>query len=219
MNTLLLRLTGPMQSWGLQSRFSVRDTGREPSKSGLLGLVCAALGIPREDEAALKALANLRMGIRVDREGKLSRDYHTALQVLKAGGGIKETEPSSRYYLADAAFLAGLEGEDLALLQQIQVALGNPVYPIFLGRKAFLPSYPVQIPDGLREGTGLEDALRNYPYLGRDPMPDRLRVVIEFPEGELMRPDQPLSFAERRFATRQVHNDFVSAPTTSKEVS
>ena len=40
MSTLLLRLAGPMQSWGVQSRFSVRDTGLEPSKSGVIGLLC-----------------------------------------------------------------------------------------------------------------------------------------------------------------------------------
>ena len=42
-----------MQSWGTQSRFSVRDTGREPSKSGVVGLIGAAMGIPRDDEDAI----------------------------------------------------------------------------------------------------------------------------------------------------------------------
>ena len=45
MSTLLLRLAGPMQSWGTDSKFDVRRTGREPSKSGVIGLVAAALGI------------------------------------------------------------------------------------------------------------------------------------------------------------------------------
>src|ERR1039457_3308223 len=73
--TLLLRLAGPMQSWGLDSRFDQRDTGLEPSKSGVLGLVCAALGKPRDDRAgpwpSLSQLASLRMGVRVMREGTL----------------------------------------------------------------------------------------------------------------------------------------------------
>ncbi len=47
MSVLLLRLAGPLQSWGTQSRFRVRDTGREPSKSGVIGLLCTALGRPR----------------------------------------------------------------------------------------------------------------------------------------------------------------------------
>ena len=41
MSVLLLRLSGPMQSWGVQSRFTVRDTGLEPSKSGVVGLIAA----------------------------------------------------------------------------------------------------------------------------------------------------------------------------------
>src|ERR1019366_10448139 len=84
--TLLLRLAGPMQSWGLDSRFDdLRDTGLEPSKSGVLGLVCAALGKPGDDQPgywpSLAELVSLRMGVRVLREGTLRVDFQTA------GGG------------------------------------------------------------------------------------------------------------------------------------
>ncbi|MCX6022801.1 MAG: CRISPR-associated protein Cas5, partial [Chloroflexi bacterium] len=48
MPTLLMRLAGPMQSWGTQSEFRNRDTGIEPSKSGIIGLLGAALGWPRD---------------------------------------------------------------------------------------------------------------------------------------------------------------------------
>src|SRR5262245_45694114 len=83
MGTLLLRLAGPMQSWGTDSRFSVRDTGLEPSKSGVIGLLCAALGKPRveqpgDGQPTLAKLSALRMGVRVDREGVMRRDFHTA---------------------------------------------------------------------------------------------------------------------------------------------
>ncbi len=214
MNTLLLRLSGAMQSWGVQSRFSVRDTGLEPSKSGVLGLVCAALGVARTDEAALAGLARLRLGVRVDREGVLKVDYHTALDVLKAGGGLKATEPSHRYYLADALFLAGLEGEDLALLEHIHAALRRPVWPLFLGRKAFVPGQPVWLEDGLQVDLELTRALEAYPYLGRQPAPERLRLVYEDLNGSTVRADQPLSFAPgaRRFAPRRVTVAFTSKP-------
>jgi len=223
MNILLLRLVGPMQSWGVQSRFSVRDTGLEPSKSGVLGLVCAALGVPREDNATLARLSVVHMGVRVDREGRLSRDYHTALNVLKAGGGIKKTEPSSRYYLADSAFLVGLESEDQDLLKKINTALKNPVWPLFLGRKAFIPSAPVFLDDGLMRGMGLEDALKpwKYPYQGRGDPPEKVRLVLEDLRGSLVRPDQPLSFSERRFIPRRIKVAVVSAsssPCTAHEV-
>lgn len=212
MHTLLLRLCGPMQSWGVQSRFTVRDTGLEPSKSGVVGLLCAALGIDRADDAALQPLAALRMGIRADREGVLKMDYHTAKNVLKAGGGIKETEVSRRYYLADACFLAGLEGEDLLLLQRLHAALKNPVWPLFLGRKAFVPSEPPYLPDGLKENTDLENALRAYPPLTGRLSSHQARLVLEDPVGYLVRPDQPLSFGQRRFAQRRLVVRFMAWP-------
>ncbi len=217
MNTLLLRLVGPMQSWGLQSHFGVRDTGREPSKSGVLGLVCAALGIPREDDQTLETLAILRMGVRVDREGRLQRDYHTASNVLKAGGGLKDTELSTRYFLADAAFLVGLEGSEIDLLEKIHQSLANPTWPLYFGRKAFVPGLPVHLEDGLLHEVRLEDALRQYPYIGRGDPPEQLRVILEAPDGEFIRPDQPVSYAKRQFAARRVQNRYIDFSTGPKE--
>ncbi|MEW6093463.1 MAG: type I-E CRISPR-associated protein Cas5/CasD [Chloroflexota bacterium] len=212
MHTLLLRLCGPMQSWGVQSRFTVRDTGLEPSKSGVVGLLCAALGIDRADDAALQPLAALRMGIRADREGTLKMDYHTAKDVLKAGGGIKETEVSRRYYLADACFLAGLEGDDLPLLQRLHAALKNPIWPLFLGRKAFIPAEPPYLPDGLRQNADLETALTTHPPLIARPSSLQVRLVLEDADGYLIRPDQPLSFGQRRFAPRRLTTRFMTWP-------
>ena len=94
MGVLLLRASGLMQSWGVQSRFGVRDTGLEPSKSGVVGLLCAALGRRRDEP--IDDLAALTMGVRVDQEGTMGRDYQTASDVLKASGGIKSTETSTR---------------------------------------------------------------------------------------------------------------------------
>ncbi len=214
MNTLLLRLSGAMQSWGVQSRFSVRDTGLEPSKSGVLGLVCAALGVARADDDALAELARLKLGVRVDREGALRVDYHTAKEVIKAGGGVKETEPSHRYYLADALFLVGMEGKDgdLALLERIQAALHKPVWGLFLGRKAFVPGEPVWLEDGLKQGLGLTEALETYPYLGKPTVQERRRLIVEDQSGPIVRTDQPLSFAEgaRRFAPRRMAVSFTN---------
>lgn len=209
MCTLLIRLCAPMQSWGMQSRFTIRDTGLEPSKSGVIGLICAALGRPRH--APLDDLTALRMGVRVDQEGILKRDYHTAKDVLKAGGGIKDTEVSFRYYLAGARFLVGLEG-DLALLRRIHQALQQPVWQLYLGRKAFVPSEPIALPDGLRPETDLWQALSRYPLLGSRSNSQKLRVVVDDPQGWIIRPDVPLSFAERRFGTRRVSVFFIDPP-------
>ncbi|MBN2002692.1 MAG: type I-E CRISPR-associated protein Cas5/CasD [Anaerolineae bacterium] len=214
MHTLLLCLAGPLQSWGTQSRFSVRDTGLEPSKSGVVGLLCAALGRPRS--APVADLAALRMGVRADREGIMARDFHTAQQVLRANGGLKDTEPSNRYYLADAAFLVGLESPDLTLLQTLHAALSHPVWPLYLGRKAFVPGEPVWREDGIKEGMDLLQALSPdvapwQPHPGQK-RPEQLRLVLEDDNGSEVRRDQPLSFAERRFAPRRVQTQFIPLP-------
>lgn len=219
MNTLLLRLSGAMQSWGVQSRFGVRDTGLEPSKSGVLGLACAALGIDRDDDKSLTPLAGLKMGVRVDREGTLKVDYHTAGEsgYLRAGNDVERRNVilSNRYYLADALFLVGLAGDDLALLERIHTGLRNPVWPLFLGRKAFVPGEPVWLEDGLKLGVALEDALNEFHSLSTRPSPERLRLVLEDQQnGSIVRSDQPLSFSRgnRRFAPRRLTVTFVPAP-------
>src|SRR5512143_2927842 len=111
MPTLLLRLVGPMQSWGTTSRFDQRDTGKEPSKSGVVGLLAAAVGIDRENWTDLEPLTYLSMGVRHDRPGVPKRDYQTAVcaetdTIIKANGTqSKGGVVSHRFYLADAAFL------------------------------------------------------------------------------------------------------------------
>jgi len=205
MSVLLLRLCAPMQAWGIQSRFSVRDTAREPSKSGVIGLLAAALGRPRD--AQIDDLAALRMGVRVDREGTLLRDYHTAQEVYRAKGGTKPTELSTRDYLGDACFLVGLEGER-PLLTTLHTALRNPVWALFLGRRAFPPGEPIWLADGLCEGD-LREALEGYPWLRGEPKTFPLvRMVIEDRTGAEVRPDQPLSFSPRRFASRRVLHEY-----------
>lgn len=220
MNTLLIRLSAPMQSWGVQSRFTVRDTGLEPSKSGVLGLLCAALGIDREDDASLLPFTLLRMGVRVDREGLLRVDYHTAKDVRMANGKTKDTELSNRYYLANAVFLVGLESENLALLEKIQAALQKPVWALFLGRKAFVPGEPILLEDGLQKGESLEAVMKKYPTLCQ-PEKDKLRVVLEDKNGAIVRTDQPLSFSRerRKFAPRRVSVTFYDAPESIKEAA
>jgi CRISPR system Cascade subunit CasD len=212
MNTLLLRLSGAMQSWGVQSRFGVRDTGLEPSKSGVIGLVCAAMGIDRNDDDTLASLAALKMGVRVDKEGVLKVDYHTAQNVLKAGGGIKNTELSNRYYLADARFLVGLAGNDLVLLERIQAALRNPTWPLFLGRKSFIAGQTIWLENGLKIGEDLKEAFKGFSYLRDIPIKEELRWIIEDVNGDVVRTDQPISFSRRRFAPRRMKVVFEDPP-------
>jgi CRISPR system Cascade subunit CasD len=223
MHTLLLRIAGPMQSWGTRSRFDERDSELEPSKSGMVGLLCAAMGIARQDTASTLALAALPMGVRVDREGRLRRDYQTAHS--KSKRGIISTVQTVRYYLADAVFLVGFMGQDLELLQRLSQALQNPVWVLSLGRKSYVPSPGVWLPDGLRQQQTLTEALAGYPnltLLEPEPQDHRLtpasasaarRLVLETSDSSgSMRFDQPISnFAERRYGARFVSTTILAS--------
>lgn len=214
MTVLLLRLAGPMQSWGTQSRFTNRDTGREPSRSGVIGLLCAALGWPRDHP--LDDFLPLKMVVRVDREGRLMRDYHTAQNVRRADVTkmSQDTVLSERFYLADADFLVGLAG-DTPFLEQLDAALRAPRWQLSLGRKAFVPSPPIV--HGIHE-TELLTLICQWPWRKRlpwDECPQKLRVIEEVgrADGE-PRTDVPLSFIsrDRRFTIRHVKIGFVDRP-------
>jgi CRISPR system Cascade subunit CasD len=186
---LLLRLEGPLQSWGQRARWDVRDTAREPTKSGVIGLLASALGYERDDPRIATELdAGLRMGVRVEWEAELIVDYHTVNEFLPmADGGFKgsndqraktlarllrdpDAQPytvvSTRRYLADGAFLVALTefaSESSALLDRCAAALREPAWPYFLGRRTCIPTRPVL--EGLLTGyASIEDALTRHPW-------------------------------------------------------
>lgn len=159
MSTLLLRLAAPLQAWGADSKFNRRMTSREPTKSGVVGLIASALGRRRCD--GIEDLCRLRFGVRVDQPGSLVRDYHVARanhHYQKQAKG-SECYISERYYLADAVFLVGLEGEEL-LLREIEGAIQSPVFPLFLGRRSCPPTGRVSL--SIRQKT-LDEALCEEP--------------------------------------------------------
>jgi len=203
MSTLLLRLAAPLQSWGLDAKFDRRSTERVPTKSGVIGLIAAALGRRRNE--CIKDLQNLRFGVRVDREGVLVRDYHTAKSETAA-------YVTQRYYLADAVFLAGLEGDE-ELLSDIEHALKHPAFPLFLGRRSCPPEGRVSL--GVRFRKSLLEALQEEPWLISDWLKKkeaaqvRLRIVIDSEDGKYayFQRDIPVSFSQihRKFGFRQVY--------------
>jgi len=224
MPTLLLRLVGPMQSWGTTSRFDHRDTGKEPSKSGVIGLVAAALGIDRENWTDLEPLTHLSLGVRHDRPGVPRRDYQTAQHIISADRSkIHETAVTRRDYLADAAFLVCLEGEDRSLLERIHAALHDPIWPLALGRKSYVPSEPIRMRDGLQDAS-LPDVLRRWPWItskrNQEAPPEMLLVSFESSDGTgVLKMDQPLSsFAERRFGARFVRSEWIPFPQEATHV-
>ena len=238
MSTLLLRLAGPLQSWGYRSRFSDRDTGLEPTKSGVVGLLCCALGRPRSESPA--DLAALGMHVRVDRQGTLLKDFHTA------GGGVfrgireyfaptssgargKNPVVTERHYLQDASFLVALEGNDDGLLEALATDLEDPKWPLALGRRSCAPSEPVLVGKSDQDAkTALcEMPLRLHRrYLptrwneaeGRyvaDLAPHKLRLLLECPPGDTagdMRRDVPVAWPDqlnREYTVRFVREETI----------
>jgi len=232
MDTLVIPLIGPMQSWGHRSRFDVRDSGLEPTRSGVIGLICCAMGIPRE--ADISRFDSLRMGVRVDSPGQPKVDYQTAQDVVRSQAAHKrkpsatdrENVQSWRHYITDARFIVGLEAQDdhVELLQQIDAALRKPVWSLFLGRKSYVPSLPPFLPgSSIIEGKKLEDALREFPFYKlheREPDPSgHLRLVLETrergPHAHLLS-DWPQNFETRSFALRAVMEDAVDPKSLPK---
>lgn len=218
MSVLLLLLDGPLQAWGASARFARRTTESAPTKSGVIGMLAASRGVDRGNDAALARLAALRFGVRIDQPGTRVRDFQTAHH---ADTG-KAMPVSERHYLADAVFVAAVEGED-RLLDELDDALHAPVHAPYLGRRSCPPARPVRL--GLRRGTGLTGALRDEPWQAapwyrrqrREEASVSLTVLREAlpdeDETDLLR-DQPLSFAaeHRRHALRTVVTDTVRVP-------
>ena len=224
MATLLLRLAAPLQAWGADSKFEIRKTDREPTKSGVIGLLAAALGLRRDETGPLEELNQLRFAVRVDREGSLLVDFHTAGnptpgEVKRARAAGRAPSPpyvTKRQYLSDAVFLVGLESKDYALLERLEYALRHPAFPLFLGRRSCPPTMPFCL--GIREGD-LLDVIRAEPPQGEDETRTCYRAVMDAnphkPEAVPKR-DVPLSFnpIHRRYGYRAVKEYKVDLLTT-----
>ncbi len=153
MSVLLLRIAGPLQSWGDSSRFNYRATASAPTKSGILGLIAAAEGRRRTDP--VEDLVKLRFGVRIDQPGSVLQDFQTTHD---RSGNSKPL--SYRSYLTDAIFVAALEGEHSAL-DQIDHAIQRPKFPLFLGRRSCPPDIPISM--GVVDGE-LASTLESVPW-------------------------------------------------------
>lgn len=147
MSGFLLRLAGPMQSWGEHSAFGVRDTAPFPTRSGMVGMFAAAQGLPRGGD--LSPYEPLQFTVRVDRPGARLVDFHTAgggvpahSTIPTAEGKRKSADVSTvvteRGYLAGAVFTVAVEGPT-GLTDAITAALRKPHWQPYLGRRSHVP--------------------------------------------------------------------------------
>lgn len=218
MSTLLLQLKAPMQSWGISAKFDSRSTERVPSKSAIIGMIAGALGRKRNE--SVDDLNVLRFGLRVDKEGILLRDFQTAKNPNKKTS-VYGKPGVYRDYLADAAFLVGLEGKQ-ELLESIAFALKHPVYPIFLGRRSCPPEGRLVL--GIRDNS-LLDALKAEPWIADDKeRGQKVRFVLDASDDEeesyILR-DNAVSFDQncRRFAFRRIRDFRDVTENLAEEIS
>lgn len=218
MKTILLKFSGPLQSYGTSSHFETRYTEYYPSKSAVIGLLAACLGYRRDEAENLRELSKLQFAVRIDKDGTLLRDYHIARSYNEKGVESK-TYVTNRYYLEDALFIVALSGMD-ELIDTLIKAIKSPYFQPFMGRR----SLPVPVDFFLGESAeDILDSLRNLPWQaapwykkkkGKQGIREKISLEVyadeEIVEGEKItrskfRRDIPVSFSQkgRQFAFRQ----------------
>jgi len=216
---LLLRFEGVLQSWGIKSRWDIRDTSEAPTKSGVIGVFGCALGYKRTSAVLSGLFDQLKIGVRVENTGKVVMDYHTVkgnLWTAEEKQRKDHTIVSKRFYLQDASFLVIVEGEQ-ELIESIGKALQNPKWPIYLGRKSCVPTRPVY--EEITNAYGsMEEAFKIIPWswFGKETSPEgkplRLQCFIENDEGVSIRRDNAPMFPSRMFRDRRESAFFVDLP-------
>lgn len=202
MTTLVLRLDGPLQSYGDSSKFRARFTAPDPTLSALQGLLAAAAGIAR-DTPLPAPIADLTPTIRIERPGSTLRDFHTVnplavdairglddldrgtrkqLVVIRRGGGTAATDPvvTDRYYRQDATYLVLLPDPD----GQLETWLRAPTWGLYAGRRACVLTAPFVLG---RTPLAADDAAAQLPTVPANGDDDASREVITFAE-----PDRPI---------------------------
>jgi len=156
---LLFRLYGPLASWGTIAVGQERPSDAYPSRSALLGLLAAAMGVRRTEEAMHEQMAAAYgFAVRVDAPGSLLRDYHTAQVPPEQRGVVHRTRRdelcasslntilSSREYRCDAVYTVALWLRTGApfTLDELADGLRKPKFTLYLGRKSCPLALPVQ---------------------------------------------------------------------------
>jgi len=180
MDYLLFRLYGPMASWGEIAVGETRHTASYPSKSAIIGLMAAALGIKRDDEEKQREVQHgYALAAEVYSQGWLLRDYHTAQAPDSVGNFTYRTRRdelifgkerlgtilSSREYRTDALALVAVKALPNAPfdLQTIKTRLERPKFNLYLGRKSCPLAAPLD-PQLIEYKNNFFDAFKTYTH-------------------------------------------------------
>ncbi|MFQ5481036.1 MAG: type I-E CRISPR-associated protein Cas5/CasD [Thermodesulfobacteriota bacterium] len=204
-NFLILRLEGPMQAWGGHTFEDYRPSEIFPTRSGVVGLLGACLGLDRDDFEGREALsASFIMAVRSDasRFGiQKITDFHTIMDARRVDGKAgKFPIISRREYLCNAVFTLALEFCDGARfsLEDVATAIQRPRYTPFLGRRSCPLGRPLY--EGVVQAKGLLNALsKTAPFAGTiydEGVKGPNRIVVR---------DVPMPGPSRKFTTREVY--------------
>ena len=219
MPALAFYIDAPLQSWGGSSKYQYRETNPFPTKSAIIGIVAAAMGIDKHspDEAGhIAPLAELKLTVvRIDKSSPVTRltDFHTIgggydrkasesekMSIpQKASGAPFGTVITRRTYLTDATFVAILEGS-LETLEATQKALLDPVWGIWFGRKHCIPATPLTPSLEKDRQTAFDTLLSTVPNLEPEPL-HSLEYHEETEEsssddGIFFQSDQPVAYGK-----------------------
>lgn len=206
MMIMTLPLVGYMQSWCTEGKWKERPTRPFPSKSAVVGMFAAALGLQRGDPHIAEISAKLHIAMRADRKGTVNTDYHTITVplLLNADGGKRvggNTLEAKKGYLFDAAFLAAITGPD-ELLEDIFEALNKPAYQLYLGRKDCCPSTPIK--GKLHDKySSLLEALQNEPLTPRHDEEIFCQIEGTYNDGDPI-PDEIVDITRQSYTVRYV---------------
>ena len=234
MRHLALYLRAPLQSWGASSKFGDRGTIDAPTRSGLLGLIAAACGIDKNDEARdrewLARAAKLSLTILTFRRGDRMTDYHTVgarydkedpwqkrMIPVTADGKPRGTDLTHRGYLMDSVFGAVISGDD-ALVAEMSEGLSNPAWGVWFGRKSCIPTEPILVgvfdsDEAARKA--LDARLRASLERGGGKIAGKCEdeavkfglVEVAADEAEETLLDVPVSFKRREFHARRIRRE------------
>lgn len=205
MKYLILKLQGGMQAWGTHTYEDYRPTNLFPTRSGMVGLLGACLGIERQDIKSRKCLnEGLLIAVRADEQQwrpQIITDYHTILDARKVNGKPRDNAIlSSREYICDAQFTIAISLRTCEIkLAELAEAVRYPFYTPVLGRKScplYRPLYETEVEAGsLREALSLVAPGRGAIY-NDEPMDGATIFTIR---------DVPLPSQVREFGRRKVY--------------
>lgn len=202
---LVLRLEGPLQSWGENAKWDFRDSSTMPTKSGIVGLLGCAMGQERGSQVLLELARSITVAVRADRPGVKFVDFQTVqgkpLRTADGGKRSNNTFLSPHAYLQDASFTVFIDTTP-EWHQRIVSALENPRWCMYLGRKNCVPSRTI-LADRM-EAADLMEALKEYPAAER--AGKTMTYECEHPDStaaSIQRPDDLIG-TNRQFQLRRV---------------